>query len=54
MERRTFMGMLTGGLVAGPLAAEAQQGTKIARIGYLAGNLTASPHLPRGLPSRTA
>src|SRR5712692_4987750 len=46
MERRTFMAMLTGGLLAAPLAAEAQQAAKIARIGYLAGNLAASPHLP--------
>jgi putative tryptophan/tyrosine transport system substrate-binding protein len=41
MERRTFMAMLTGGIVA---AAEAQQAAKVARIGYLAPNLAASPH----------
>ena len=29
-----------------PLAAEAQQGAKVPRIGYLAPNLAASPHLP--------
>jgi putative ABC transport system substrate-binding protein len=46
MERRTFMAMLTGGLLAAPLAAEAQQAPKIARIGYLAPNLAASSHLP--------
>jgi putative ABC transport system substrate-binding protein len=45
MERRTFMAMLTGGLLAAPLAAEAQQAAKIARIGYLAGNLSLSPHM---------
>ncbi len=45
MERRTFMTMLTGGIVAAPLAAEAQQAAKIARIGYLAGNLAAAPRL---------
>ena len=28
-----------------PLASEAQQGTKVARIGYLAGTLATSPHL---------
>src|SRR5713226_572366 len=46
MERRTFMAMLTGGIVASPLAAEAQQAAKIARIGYLTGNLAANPHVP--------
>jgi putative ABC transport system substrate-binding protein len=46
MERRTFMAMLTGGLLAAPLAARAQQAAKVARIGYLAGNQAASPHLP--------
>ncbi len=44
MERRTFMAMLTGGLVAAPLAAEAQQAAKVARIGFLAVNLAANPH----------
>jgi putative ABC transport system substrate-binding protein len=44
MERRTFMAMLTGGLVAAPLAAEAQQAAKVARIGYLANNVAANPH----------
>jgi hypothetical protein len=33
-----FVGTLAGGLLAEPLAAEAQQPTKIARIGYLALN----------------
>jgi putative ABC transport system substrate-binding protein len=46
MERRTFLAMLTGGIVVAPLAAEAQQAAKIARIGYLAPNLAATPHLP--------
>jgi len=45
MKRRTFMGMLSGGLLAGPLATEAQQAAKIARIGYLTTNLAANPHL---------
>ena len=31
--------------MAWPLAAEAQQAAKVARIGYLAGNLAAGPHL---------
>jgi putative ABC transport system substrate-binding protein len=43
MERRTFMAMLTGGIVVAPFAAEAQQAAKVARIGYLAGNLAANP-----------
>src|SRR6266849_6257155 len=45
MERRTFMAMLTGGIVAAPFTAEAQQAAKIARIGYLVLNLAANPHL---------
>jgi len=45
MERRTFMATLAGGLLALPLAAEAQQAAKAARIGYLAsgGDPGASP-----------
>jgi putative ABC transport system substrate-binding protein len=35
MDRRAFIGTLAGGLLAAPLAAEAQQAAKIARIGYL-------------------
>jgi len=35
MKRRTFIAMLTGGIVVAPFAAEAQQAAKIARIGYL-------------------
>ncbi|HEY3195145.1 MAG TPA: ABC transporter substrate-binding protein, partial [Candidatus Dormibacteraeota bacterium] len=41
IERRTFMAMLTGGLLAAPLAAEAQQAAKVARIGWLGFNLAA-------------
>jgi len=44
MDRRAFIGALTGGLLAAPLAAEAQQATTVARIGYLATNLATSPH----------
>ena len=35
MHRRTFIGTLTGGLLAAPLAAEAQPAAKVYRIGYL-------------------
>jgi ABC-type uncharacterized transport system substrate-binding protein len=35
MERRTFLGVITGGLLAAPLAAEAPQAGKVARLGYL-------------------
>jgi putative ABC transport system substrate-binding protein len=46
VDRRTFIGTLTGGLLALPLAAEAQEAAKVARIGFLAGNLASNPHLP--------
>jgi ABC-type uncharacterized transport system substrate-binding protein len=42
ITRRVFVGTLTGGLLAAPLAAQAQQAAKIARIGYLATNLAAA------------
>jgi putative ABC transport system substrate-binding protein len=45
MNRRVFLGTLAGGLLAAPLAAEAQQAGKVPRIGYLSPNLAASPHL---------
>ena len=35
LERRTFMAMIAGGLLAAPLTAEAQQSGKVARIGIL-------------------
>ena len=35
MNRRTFLGTLTGGLLAAPLAAEAQPAGKVPRIGFL-------------------
>ncbi len=37
--------LAVGGLFS-PLAAEAQQPAKIARIGYLAANMVANPHFP--------
>jgi putative ABC transport system substrate-binding protein len=44
MDRRdTVLALLALG--AAPLAAEAQQAAKVARIGYLSSNLAASPHL---------
>ncbi len=44
--RRAFIGTLAGGLLAAPLAAEAQQAAKVARIGYLSGaNRATNPHL---------
>jgi aspartate aminotransferase-like enzyme len=36
MERRTFLEVLIGGLLAAPLAGEAQQAGRVWRIGYLA------------------
>jgi ABC-type uncharacterized transport system substrate-binding protein len=45
VNRRAFLGTLTGGLLAAPLAAEAQQAAKVPRIGYLALNRAANPHL---------
>jgi putative ABC transport system substrate-binding protein len=37
MDRRTFLGTLAGGLLAAPLAAEAQSAERVWRIGYLGG-----------------
>jgi len=45
MPRRTFIGVIAGSLLTAPLAVEAQQAGKIARIGYLAGNRVAFPQL---------
>ena len=45
MDRREFIGTVAGGLLASPLAAEAQQAAKIARIGWLSINRATSPHL---------
>ena len=35
MERRTFMALVSGGLLAAPLAADAQETRKVPRIGFL-------------------
>ena len=45
IDRRAFIGTVAGALLAAPLAAEAQQATKVPRIGYLGLNLATSPHL---------
>ena len=45
IERRTFLGAIAGGLLAVPLAAEAQQAAKVPQIGFLALNLAANPQL---------
>ena len=42
MERRTFLAMLPGSLLAAPLAAEGQQAGKVWRIGYLSFGTTPS------------
>jgi putative ABC transport system substrate-binding protein len=43
VERRTFLGVIAGGFLAAPLAAEALQAGKAPRIGYLSDEMTA-PH----------
>ncbi len=48
IARRAFIGSLTSALLAVPLAAEAQEPAKVARIGYLAAALAANPHFPEG------
>ncbi len=48
MDRRRFIGTVASGLLAAPLAAEAQQAARIARIGFLAGNLASGPHMTDG------
>src|SRR5262245_42884884 len=45
LPRRTFVTLVAGGLLATPLAAEAQQVGKVARIGFLATELAAASHL---------
>jgi len=46
MDRRVFIGMLTGGVLAAPLAAQAQQPGKVRRIGFLAGGARPSDGAP--------
>jgi putative ABC transport system substrate-binding protein len=45
ITRRVFIGTVAGGLLAAPFGAEAQQAPRVARIGYLATDLSAAPHL---------
>jgi len=44
VNRRTFLGGLAGSLLAGPLAAEAQQAGKMYRIGWLTPAVTEGEH----------
>jgi ABC-type uncharacterized transport system substrate-binding protein len=45
VNRREFIALVGGAAVGWPVAANAQQAAKVARIGYLWLNLAASPHL---------
>jgi putative ABC transport system substrate-binding protein len=45
MDRREFIGSLSGSLLAAPFAAEGQQAAKIARIGWLGDRPAAGPRL---------
>ena len=47
MERRTFLALVSGSLLAAPLAAEAQQAGKVFRIGIL-GNVPPTDPEVRG------
>jgi len=42
-DRRTFLGALAGGLLAAPLAVEAQQAAKVYRIGFITTELIGQP-----------
>jgi putative ABC transport system substrate-binding protein len=46
VDRRRFLQTVTASLLAAPVVAEAQQAAKVARVGFLATNLAANPHLP--------
>jgi len=43
IERRTFMALVTGGLLAAPLAAEGQQAKKVWRIGSINPQMSTTP-----------
>jgi putative ABC transport system substrate-binding protein len=54
MDRRTFLGGLTGGLLASPLATEAQQAGRPARVGFLTPSSRASFELGERVVYREA
>src|SRR6266851_6097182 len=47
MERRTFLGMIAGSLLAAPLAAEGQQSGRVPRIGVLTNVAPIAPEVSR-------
>ena len=47
MERRTFLGVITGGLLTAPLAANAQRATKIPHVGFLSPSSVSDPRTAR-------
>src|SRR6266436_262540 len=49
MERRTFLPLVLGSLLAAPLAAEAQQRGKVWRIGYLGSGPPVEPRYQKAL-----
>jgi putative tryptophan/tyrosine transport system substrate-binding protein len=49
LDRRAFLGTLTGGFLAAPLAAEGQQAAKVPRIGHLSPDLATRNHLYEAL-----
>jgi ABC-type uncharacterized transport system substrate-binding protein len=49
MDRRAFLGVVAGGLLTAPLAAEAQQAGKVWRIGYLTSGFKEVPGTNPGL-----
>jgi hypothetical protein len=49
IDRRAFLGALAGGLLAGPLAIEAQQTDKVWRVGVLLSRYGVKDGPPQGL-----
>jgi putative ABC transport system substrate-binding protein len=49
MQRRTFMALVSGGLLAAPLAAQAQPAGKVPRVGYLSVLSRSGPQVQRYL-----
>jgi len=49
VERRTFMAIVAGGLLAAPLAAEAQSTGKPYRVGYLSSGASILDPFRQGL-----